>query len=155
MRNTINHIGLLLLLLLISCGQKEHKLTILFDRIDNLQIGSGVYCKGLQVGEVLKEEFYRTGEIIVDVKLGSEIKIPVDSRFIIKNNSLTGTIIEIHFSDSTNYITPTDTLTGYYKGTIIPEIAVTDTAAYRRALDTTLKQAIKEISTLFKKDSAK
>jgi ABC-type transporter Mla subunit MlaD len=105
---------LLFALAVIACSDKnKNRITILFDRVDNIEVGSNVYLKGFLVGEVKHLALADNG-VWVDIKLAGETKIPVDSKFLVISSPLGLAHISIEASDKKNYLLSKDTVTGVY-----------------------------------------
>jgi ABC-type transporter Mla subunit MlaD len=107
-------ISFILALALAACFHPDkNKLTILFDRVDNLEIGGKVYTRGFPVGEVTHLALLGDS-VLVSLKLNDTINIPVESKFIITPSLLGNSQINIEMSDKTTYLTNKDTASGFY-----------------------------------------
>lgn len=91
----------------------KSKVTVLFDRVDNIEKGSKVYLKGFPVGEVTHLELLGDS-VLADIKLSDTIRIPLDSKFIINPSLIGSAHITIEPSDKTTYLTNKDTASGFY-----------------------------------------
>jgi ABC-type transporter Mla subunit MlaD len=100
-------------LLLASCTHRnKNKLSILFDHVDNLEIGSKVNMKGIVIGEVTAIEFFRDS-VLVDIYY-TGVKIPVDSKFIINSPLVSAAYLAIEPSNNITFLASKDTVNGYY-----------------------------------------
>ncbi len=68
----------------------DYKLHIVFDDIGTLHAGDHVNVRGIQVGKVLKTEFYQGKPAAYAAIWGVSDGIPTDSRFWLKSESLLG-----------------------------------------------------------------
>ena len=119
MCNKMTHPRFLILFILVlalaACSYShKNKLTILFDRVDNLEIGGRVLLKGLPVGKVTHLELFGDS-VLVTVKLSDTINIPVESKFIITPSLLGNSHIDIEVSNKTTYLGSKDTVAGSYQ----------------------------------------
>jgi ABC-type transporter Mla subunit MlaD len=127
-------------------NNKKPKLTVIFDRVDNLKEGSEVYYKGVPVGEVTEFELFRDS-VLVEIKFTNAVKIPANSRFFI-NPTLVGiSNISIEPSAKTTFLTSKDTVTGYYREKGFIDNMISDSAERHRVLQSIEKigEGIKEL----------
>ena len=107
-------ISFILTLTLFACSHdNKNKVTVLFDRVDNIEKGSKVYLKGFPVGEVIHLELFGDS-VLVDIKLADSVNIPVDSKFIINPALIGNSTISIEPSDNKTFLTNKDTINGSY-----------------------------------------
>ncbi len=83
-----------------------------FEKIEGLAASNPVIMNGLTIGTVYKttptDEFLNS--ILVTIQLNEDIKIPTNSRAIIKGNLLSTAVIEISKGDANVYLSDGDTL---------------------------------------------
>jgi ABC-type transporter Mla subunit MlaD len=104
----------MLTLSLFACSPNDkRKVTVLFNRVDNVKTGDNVYLKGLSIGEVTHLELFGDS-VLVDIKLADTIKIPFNSKFIIQPSLIGSSNITIEPSDKTVFLTNKDTARGSY-----------------------------------------
>lgn len=98
-----------------GCSQnKKPKVTILFDRVDNLEKGSKAYLKGVAVGEVSHLELFGDS-VLVDIQLEENATIPAVSKFIIRPSMIGNSTIVIESSNNKLSLTNTDTVHGTFQ----------------------------------------
>lgn len=106
---------LLFILFLWSCKNEEEKFNIYvyFKNVESLTNNSKVYCKGLEIGEV-KNMTILNNNVLVELKIDSNIKINKGSKIYIKNIGLLGSgSVEILLDSlSHDYIRNYDTIFG-------------------------------------------
>lgn len=123
---------IILIMLVSACtNQYKRKVTIVFDRVDNLEIGSKAYMKGFPVGEVTSLDLASKG-VLVDVRLIRDIQIPVNSKFSIDPSLFGSASIVIEPSGETTYLTFKDTSTGQYIHRKLLDHVVSDTGKARK-----------------------
>ncbi len=105
------HILFLSTLLMISCKSSRNEIVVIFDRVDQLEIGSGVYKGDLEIGKVVKMDLFRN-KVLVKIDLKKEIAIPVGSTFIIMPSLWSVAQIKVNYSDNTAVIGKNDTSYG-------------------------------------------
>ena len=122
---------LILAALIFSCGHQKNRLTILFDRVDNTEVGSPVKVKGVTIGEVTRLKLVDEG-VLVSIRFNKKRNIPKDSKFSIETPLIgLGTVI-IEPGTQKEFLTSRDTVVGIYN------------AAKAFALDSALQEKIKE-----------
>ena len=104
---------LFLTVILTSCSKQKNKLSIIFDRVNGLKLGSTVQKKGVAIGEVSKIDLLGN-EVIVDIELKDKIQIPVGSQFYISNTLIGDATINVDFSINSNYLASKDTAKGTF-----------------------------------------
>lgn len=113
---------LLPLVLLTACGRGRREYIVAFDRVDRgLRAGSLVTLGGLEIGEVTDIRLDEKYEVLVTVQMEKDVRIPVDSKFILDKDFLGNGSIVIEPGISGESITNGTTLKG------IHEDAPTDT----------------------------
>lgn len=146
---------LLFIVILTGCAESKTRLTVLFDRVDGLTVGSDVQNKGIKIGEVIKLELFEK-LVLANLELNPEIRIPVDSKFTVVHGILTVTSIDVEFSDKTNYLTIKDTLRGKYLPKTLIDDLISDTAKKRQIENSLQKitKGVEEIVETVRKDSS-
>ncbi len=112
---------------IISCSHDKNRLTVLFERVDNIGTGSLVYLKGVPVGEVLQADIFEN-KVAVDIKLRNKIKIPVGSKFLLHPSLLGPSNISIDPSGETIFLTAKDTINGEFVKAGILDKFISDSA---------------------------
>jgi len=79
-------------LLLASCSSRKPGIVILCDNVEGLQIDSRVFYKGVDIGRVIRFNFYKQF-VAVDVRFNKSIQLPANSSFYIQRSLLSGTYI--------------------------------------------------------------
>jgi len=83
-------VAFLLVVLFYSCHSKRYydsKFEISFDKTDSLYIGSSIYFKAVPAGKIIAISKRKT-KTLVQVEMKRWARIPIDSRFELKPNSL-------------------------------------------------------------------
>lgn len=94
-------------------GNRKNRLAILFDRVDNLGVGSEVKIHGITIGKVTHLSLIDNG-VLVKIAFRDKREIPVGSKFSIINPMIGVAYIDIEPSMSNTFLTPEDTATGKY-----------------------------------------
>ena len=146
---------LLTVFTLTGCFRKNDKIIISFDRVDGLVKGSSVYNKGITIGEVTHLELFGN-RVLVDIKLKDNIKIPEQSTFVIKENLLGSSYVDIEYSNSNSYLKSSDTTFGKYQKQVIMDNIISDTAK-RKNIEKSLEKIATGIGELIEstKDTTK
>lgn len=113
-------------LCLTSCMHKSN-LTILFDRVDGLEVGSKVYNKGIEIGDVTRIDLFGN-KVLTEIRLNDKINIPISSAFIINQNLLGTTSINVDYSDKQQFLSSGDTSLGHYQGKKLLDNLVSDSS---------------------------
>ncbi|MBL7740790.1 MAG: MCE family protein [Chitinophagaceae bacterium] len=144
----------ILIIVLFGCNHKQNRLTILFDNVEGLKEGSGVYCKGFIVGEVKKLALADKG-VLVDIDLGDSLRILTNSKFIISPSLLNGSHITIELSESGSILSSNDTATGYFQKSRTYDDWTSDTSKQRKMRESVEKigEGIKGLIEASKKDT--
>lgn len=79
-------------LVLASCSSREPGIVILCDNVEGLQIDSRVVYKGVDIGRVIRFNFYKQF-VAVDVRFNRPIQLPANSSFYIQRSLLSGAYI--------------------------------------------------------------
>ncbi len=130
----------MLTLFLLSCSHKN-KLKIVFDRVDNIDVGSRVHLKGVSIGEVTNLELFGDS-VLVNITINKSIQITVDSKFIINHSLVSLSYISIEPSDQKKYLTSKDIASGVYLKKGLFEDIISDSTT--RA---DIKQSLDKIGT--------
>lgn len=148
-------IGLLVVIIFGGCFSKQNKYTVSFDRVDGLQEGSNVLNKGFTIGKVTHIDLYGN-RVLVNIKLNTNRLIPVQSKFLIWENLLGSSYIEIEYSNQTNFIASKDTVFGKYQKQAVMDNLISDTTK-RKKVEESLKKIASGIGELIEtaKDSTK
>ena len=96
-----------------GCLRNKNKLSILFDRVDNLEIGNDVRMKGLQIGKVSSMELFKDG-VLVGITLQNDVKVPSGSKFFIESSFLGSSYIMIESSSQSSFLALKDTAAGSF-----------------------------------------
>ncbi len=84
-----------------------------FDNVTDLTVSSPVVLKGYQIGLVHSMELdQKTKNIIVTINMNKGVKIPVGSTMKLEGGMLGGATVSLDSSNSTQYFSPGDTITG-------------------------------------------
>ena len=147
--------GLLLTITFAGCFSKQNKYIISFDRVDGLQEGSSVLNKGLTIGKVTHIDLFGN-RVLVDIKLNDNTKVPEQSIFLIKENLLGSSYIDIEYSDRINFLTSKDTALGKYQKQSIMDNIISDTTK-RKKIEKSLEKIASGVGELIEtaKDSTK
>jgi ABC-type transporter Mla subunit MlaD len=134
-------------------GNKKNKLAIIFDRVDNLEIGSSQKIHGIDIGKVSNLKLIDTG-VLVKISLSNKRVIPIGSKFSIINPMIGVTYIDIEPSTSNTFLTPKDTVTGKYgeKGLLDNLVSDSTTRKKMKEAYNKIAEGIKELIEA-KKDS--
>lgn len=138
-----------------SCFHKNEKVTVIFDRVDGLIEGSSVLNRGITVGEVTRIDLFGK-QVIVDIKLKDNLKIPRQSTFTIRQSLLGSSSVDIEYSNSENTLTSTDTAYGKYEKQAIMDNIISDTTK-RKNIEKSLEKIATGIGELIEstKDTTK
>ncbi|MFN8290743.1 MAG: MCE family protein [Chitinophagaceae bacterium] len=121
-------LSFILTLSIFACSKdNKSKVTVLFDRVDNIEKGSKVYLKGIPVGEVTHLELFGDS-VLADINLADTIKIPTDSKFIINPSLIGSAHITIEPSNKTTFLTTKDTASGFYLQKSLLDDMISDSA---------------------------
>jgi ABC-type transporter Mla subunit MlaD len=93
--------------------QKKTDLNILFDRVDNIAVGSEVRMHGFTIGEVNRLKMMGNG-ILVSISFKEKTDIPAGSKFSIYSPLIGSSVIDIKPSTQSIFLTKRDTATGKY-----------------------------------------
>jgi len=129
-----------------ACLHNKSKLTILFDRVDGLEVGAKFYQKGIPVGEVTGLDLFDRG-VIADINLKDKTQIPIDSKFIVNTSVLGTTSITVEPSDKKLYMTSKDTIVGHYNDKKLLDEVISDSSkrqTIQKSLDK-IGEGVKEI----------
>lgn len=75
----------------VSNGSSGYVVLAKFDRVDGLNLGGDVRVSGIKVGKVVKQELDpKTFQAVLEIKIQSDIKLPVDTSAEIVGNGLLG-----------------------------------------------------------------
>ncbi len=80
----------LLILVLCSCTPKQ-TITIEFKELRGLSINADVLFKGVEIGNVDKVEIAPDGQLLVDISITKDIKLPKKIEFILFSQDIFGT----------------------------------------------------------------
>lgn len=94
-----------------ACRPNEPTITVKYTSVGNLKKGDRVSLNGVMVGEVLNFNIVQHF-ILANLLLQKSIKLPVDSRFFVRQSLLGPARIEIEPSDKTEFIARADTVLG-------------------------------------------
>jgi ABC-type transporter Mla subunit MlaD len=131
-------ISILIILALASCNQEDDsRIIILYDRVDELQIGSAATIQGVTVGKVSKLDLADSG-VLVTVDLKGDQKIPVRSAFTINRPLIGPTSIVIEPSAESKYLAFPDTAFGSYTKALTLDEFLADSTR-RKAVEKILK----------------
>jgi phospholipid/cholesterol/gamma-HCH transport system substrate-binding protein len=104
--------------------KKSQHLFAKFNSIEGLVTANPVMCNGLVIGTV-----YETApadqlmtSILVTIRITEDIKIPIDSRAVIKGNLLSTPVIEITKGTSTTYFNKGDTIATDFSSGFLGEV---------------------------------
>jgi ABC-type transporter Mla subunit MlaD len=147
--------GLLLTMTFVGCFSEQNKYTISFDRVDGLQEGSSVLNRGLTIGKVTHIDLFGN-RILVDIELNTKTKIPEQSTFLVRENLLGSSYIDIEYSDKMNFLSSKDTILGKYQKRAIMDNIISDTTK-RKKIEKSLEKIASGIGELIEtaKDSTK
>lgn len=146
---------ILLAMTFAGCFSKQNKYKVLFDRADGLQEGSNVLNKGVIIGNVTNIDLFGNN-VLVDIQLNENKKIPEQSTFLLKENLLGSSYVDIEYSDKINYLSFKDTAIGKYQKQVIMDNLFSDTTK-RKKIEKSLEKIVTGIGELIEnaKDSAK
>ncbi len=134
-------ITLFSILFLIACSRNMNRLTILFDRVDHLEVGSEVKIYGVIVGKVTDLDLVDSG-VLVKLSIKKESKIPVGSVFTIERSLIGSASIIVQPSTQTAFLTASDTAIGKYSEKKLLDEFVADSARKEK-----IRVAIEKISS--------
>ncbi|UMY66251.1 MlaD family protein [Flavobacterium sp. HJ-32-4] len=117
-RNLMQKIGFLLAIfwLLDSCSQRQetYRMYVKFNNVEGLNIESIVESRGVTIGKVRKMDLCQNG-VIVEVEIDKKVKIPVDSKFCVKDRGVLTRSIEVTMvGKKRKILTEKDTVDGLY-----------------------------------------
>lgn len=125
-------------IVMISCflasacsNSNNRRLTVIFDRVDHLEIGSKVYMKGLLIGEVIVLDLADKG-VLAKIKIEKDVNIPKGSTFLIDPSLFGNASIIVEPSGQQIYLTSNDTSLGQYVDKKVLDHVVSDTAKSRK-----------------------
>jgi ABC-type transporter Mla subunit MlaD len=147
--------GLLLTMTFVGCFSNKDKYTISFDRVDGLQVGSTVLNRGLNIGKVTHIDLFGN-RILVDIELNDRTKIPEQSIFLVRENLLGSSYVDIEYSDRIKLLNSKDTILGMYQKQAIMDNIISDTTK-RKKIENSLEKIANGIGELIEttKDSTK
>ena len=146
---------LLLTFAFVGCFSEKNKYTISFDRVDGLQAGSNVLNRGLNIGKVTHIDLFGN-RILVEIELSGKTKIPEQSIFLIRENLLGSSYVDIEYSDSNKFLTSKDTILGKYQKQAFMDTIISDTTK-RKKIEKSLEKIANGIGELIEtaKDTTK
>jgi ABC-type transporter Mla subunit MlaD len=112
MRHVNWGIGLILIILLFSCGRKENELHIVFDDGTILRNCDSVELNGVVIGMKQRLGLNKNLKAVLSVALDPSHKIPADSRFEVVQKNLFSTHLVIHPGKSIHSLHNGDTVQG-------------------------------------------
>lgn len=66
-----------------ACFTKhKSRLTVIFDKVAHLEVGSNVYMKGLPIGKVIYLDLADNG-VLAKIELEKDVHVPKGSKFLI------------------------------------------------------------------------
>ncbi|MGQ0738004.1 MAG: MlaD family protein [Bacteroidota bacterium] len=150
-------LSIALSLFFLACARhKKNKLTIVFDRVDNLQAGSPVKIQGIDIGKVLGLNLI-DGGVLVKITLWDNKQIPAGSIFSIVNPMIgSAAYIDIEPSESAVFLSSEDTASGKYGERGLLDNLISDSAKRKKieeALDK-IAEGLKELVNA-RKDSTR
>jgi ABC-type transporter Mla subunit MlaD len=129
-----------------ACSHNKNKLSILFERVDHLEVGAQVYLKNIPIGKVTNLDLFDKG-VIADISLKDKTQIPVDSKFLISTSILSTTSIIVESSDKKIYLTDKDTVAGQYDERKLLDLMIIDSTKRQKIQQSFNKigEGVKEI----------
>lgn len=132
---------LLLLVFFTSCSNKKRTdLNIIFDRVDNVVVGTELRMHGYTIGEVTSLKLLDRG-VLVGVRVNQKIKIPIGSEFTITSSLIGASTINVEPSATDIFLTQKDTANGIYQTKGLLDDLVSDSLARNK-----MKQALNKIN---------
>lgn len=138
--------------------KKEVTYTILYDRIDGLNLSSSVEIRGLKVGRVSNIAFSGNdyGKLAVSVIVSDEMPIPKGSIGRIYSSDLMGTkSIEIIMGSSDTLLAPGDTIASEIEGSIGDQVKLQMLPLKRKAEDlmVSMEKAMEAVKYVFNEET--
>ncbi len=112
-------------------NSNKRKLTVIFDRVDHLEVGSKVYMKGLPIGRVISLVLAEKG-VLARIKLEKDVQVPKGSKFSVDPSIFGHASVLIEPSQQSIYLTFDDTSFGAYDEKKILNHVVSDTTKSRK-----------------------
>ncbi|MDF2193468.1 MlaD family protein [Paraflavitalea sp. CAU 1676] len=137
-----------------GCRTDNPTITILFDKVDVLQVGAKVYCQGKPVGEVIDLDEVQH-KIAVKIQLEEGARIPIGSTFVLNPSLLGSADISIEPSSDPTYILSKDTVLGEFNQNALFDNLTTDTAKRKKINESIkkIKEGMKGIIEASKNDT--
>lgn len=139
---------ILIVLITTGCFHKKPHITVLFDRVDGLTENSAVFTNGLQIGRIKHFDFFKQ-QVAVDITLERDIKIPVQSTFIVKNNVLGISYIDVVFSNAPRFLAVKDTVYGEFQHKALMDDLLSDSTK-RKDIEKSLEKIASGIGEILK-----
>ncbi len=137
----------------LSCKNKSPHVVLLFDRVDGLQVGAPVKCRGLEIGVVEYMDLH-ANQVLVKLKLEKEYQIPVGSKFTIYPSLIGGNYIKLELANNkTDFINFNDTLHEVFSEELFKSSPAQDSVMRQEAAEFT--GAVIKVITGIKGDSLK
>ncbi len=138
--------------------KKEVSYTILYDRIDGLNLSSSVEIRGLKIGRVSNIAFSGQGysKLAVSVIVSDETPIPKGSIGRIYSSDLMGTkSIEIIMGTSDTLLAPGDTIASEIEGSIGDQVKLQMLPLKRKAEDlmVSMEKAMEAVKYVFNEET--
>lgn len=137
---------------------KEATYTILYDRIDGLNLSSSVEVRGLKIGRVSNIEFSKQdlGKLAVSIIISDEMPIPKGSVGRIYSSDLMGTkSIEIIMGNNDTILAPGDTIASEIEGSIGDQVKLQMLPLKRKAEDlmVSMENAMEAVKYVFNEET--
>lgn len=132
---------------LISCIKKKNAdLNVVFDRVDNIVVGSEVKMNGYTVGKVNGLKLLNNG-VLVGIKLTEKIHISSGSEFFISSPLVGASSVNIKPSSTKSYLSNKDTVPGKFEEKGLLDSFISDSANRKKIQDalTKIAEGIKEL----------
>jgi ABC-type transporter Mla subunit MlaD len=102
---------LFVIFILTGCFRDPATCTVLFEKIDRIQVGNDVFGDGRVIGKVIDLQEYGE-QVLVKVELKDQVEIPTGSKFYINSTLLGDPYLLVKYSNSTTFLTSKDTVQG-------------------------------------------
>jgi len=105
---------------------KNQEFYAIFERIDGLEKASPVYLNGYRVGLVEHIYFHpdKSGRLVVQLSVGNNINIPMDSELVLYNHDFLGTkALRLDYSNRSEHEHPGDTLNSHFESGLTEQLA--------------------------------
>lgn len=144
---------IIFLVSLLACKNKNAHIVLLFDRVDGLQVGAPIKCRGLEIGFVEYMDLH-ANQVLVKLKLEKKYQIPVGSKFTIYPSLIGGNYIKLELADNQgDFINFNDTIHGVFSEELFKSNPAQDSVMRQKAAE--LTGAVIKVIAGIKGDSLK